>query len=67
MLYYKTLIENAEEIHCVPSSVFCFVDSITKLTKAKLFYHDVRKQTIMRINNPWNDHRWTKINYDTKL
>lgn len=67
MLYYKKLIENAEEIHCVPSSVFCFVDSIASSTKAKLFYHDVRKQTIMRINNPWNDHRWTKITYANKL
>lgn len=67
ILLYSELIKHAEEIHCVPSSVFCFVDSITQTTSAKLFYHDIRANTIMRVNNNWNNNRWNIIKYDRKL
>ena len=67
IILYSELVKHAKEIHCVPSSVFCFIDSITHTTKAKLFYHDIRKHTLMRINNQWNNHRWNIISYDYKL
>lgn len=67
IILYAELIKHAEEIHCVPSSIFCFVDSITHTTSAKLFYHDIRANTIMRVNNTWNNKRWKIIKYDRKL
>jgi hypothetical protein len=59
------LIENAEEIHCVPSSIFCLVDSI-RPKKPKLFYHDIRIDTVMRVNNSYNKH-WNIVPYARKL
>lgn len=56
LLNYRKLIQNANEIHCVNSSVFHFVDSIE--TDAKLIYHDVRKRDF-KIEN-----KWEIINYD---
>jgi len=64
---FVNLILNADEIHCVPSCIFCLVDSITKHTKAKLFYHDIRQNTLMRVNNRWNNFCWTVIHYHTKI
>lgn len=67
ILDYTHLIMHATEIHCVPSSVFCMVDSMINYTKAELYYHNIRKSTVMRINNQWNTHRWNIINYDRQL
>jgi len=67
MMQYVELIKNATEIHCVPSSFFCLVDSIYDKTNAKLFYHDVRANTLMRINSKWNNNPWNIVNYATKL
>jgi len=61
MMQYIKLIENAEEIHCVPSSFYCLVDSVS--TRAKLFYHDCREKTAMAVNSPWNNHKWNIVNY----
>ena len=41
ILAYIGLIQNAEEIHCVNSSLFHLVDSMSNITK-KLYYHDIR-------------------------
>lgn len=67
MLDYVDLIRNASEIHCVPSSMHCLVDSITPQTEAKLFFHDIRQDNLMRINNYWNNYRWNVINYSVKF
>lgn len=67
LLDFIDLIIHAEEIHCVQSGIFCLVDSITDKTNAKLFYHDIRKNIVMRINNQWNNHRWCTINYQHQL
>ena len=67
MMQYATLIERAEEIHCVPSSFFCLVDSMWNRTNAKLFYHDVRATTLMRINSECNQNKWNMIEYANKL
>jgi hypothetical protein len=67
MLFYTELFKHAEEVHCVPSSVFCLFDSVTHLSNAELFYHDLRRDTVMRINNRWNEHRWNIIDYANKL
>ena len=67
MLDFVKLIENAEEIHCVNSSFFCLVDCIHKLTKARLFFHDIRADSVMRVNNEYNGLVWTNIYYTEKL
>ena len=64
MMHYIKLIQNAEEIHVVPSSFHCLVDSME--TKAKLFVHDVREKTSMMLNSPYNNHKWCIVNYNTK-
>ena len=64
-LDYVDLIRNAEEIHCTPSCIFCLVDSMQ--TKAKLYYHDLRFDTMMRVNNNYNRNKWNIIRYDKKL
>jgi len=67
MFQYLKLIENAQEIHCVPSSFFCLVDSITERTNATLYYHDIRATTMMQVNSKWNNFRWHVVYYDKKL
>jgi len=67
MLQYKKLIENAKEIHCVPSSFFCLVDGMFNQTSAKLFYHDFRATTMMQVNSKWNNNSWTMVKYGTKI
>ena len=64
MMQYVKLIQNAQEIHVVPSSFHCLVDSMD--TKAKLFFHDVREKTSMAINSPWNPKHWTVVNYNQR-
>lgn len=60
------LIRGAEEIHCVGSSFQVLVDSVNQITGAKLFYHDIRATTWMRVNNQWNNYRWCIISYKEK-
>lgn len=67
MLAYKKLIENAEEVHCVPSAFFCLVDSISKNIKPSLYYHDIRVNNILQINCAANNNKWTSIDYSFKL
>ena len=67
MLQLKTLIENATEIHCLASSFFNLVDSIIPQVKGRLFFHDIRKNSLMRVNNRWNNHSWQIINYDLRV
>ena len=67
MLQYVKLIENAKEIHCVPSSFFCLVDSITERTNANLFFHDLRATAMIQVNSKWNNNRWNIVKYDRKL
>ena len=65
MMHYVKLIQNAQEIHVVPSSFHCLVDSID--TNAKLFFHDLREKTSMFINSSWNTKQWTVVNYNQRL
>jgi hypothetical protein len=67
MLQYIKLIENAREIHCVPSSFFCLVDSVFDRTSANLFYHNIRATTFMQVNSKWNNNKWNIVNYARKL
>lgn len=48
---YKTFIE-AEEIHCIDSSIKCLLDLI--LIKPKLYLHKVRDYAVGTIINNWN-------------
>lgn len=66
MLDYIKLIQQADEIHVVGSSFHCLVDSICSELKADLFYHDVRKTTVMQINSRWNNYRWNPVRYHNK-
>ena len=65
MMQYVDLIKNAEEIHVVPSSFHCLVDSME--TNASLYFHDIREKTSMAINSDWNNHRWTIVKYQNRL
>lgn len=67
MMDYVDLIKGAEEIHCIASSFYHIVDGMTQETNARLFYHDIRKTAVLRVNNQWNNYRWTIINYSSKL
>jgi len=65
MMQYVKLIQNAEEIHCVPSSFHCLVDSVP--TSAKLFFHDIREKTAMAVNSAWNNNKWIIVNYQERI
>ena len=66
MLDYLHLIIGAKEIHCVPNSMFCFVDNISTKIKANLFLHNVKKSTVIMSTHPWNNCRWTNVHYNEK-
>jgi hypothetical protein len=42
LLSYIDIITNAEEIHCIDSSIFHLIDSIPNITN-KLYFHNIRK------------------------
>lgn len=63
MMHYIKLIEHAAEIHCVNSSFFCLVDSVFKLVKGSLYFHDIRGSSVIRINSEWNNYCWNVVNY----
>lgn len=67
MLDYVKLIENAKEIHCIPSSFFCLVDSICTKINADLYFHDIRMNNLMQVNC-WTTggNRWGMIDYQQK-
>jgi hypothetical protein len=67
MLKYKTLIERAKEIHCIPSSFFNLVDSMANDISARLFFHDIRKNSLMKVNSRWNNHRWQIATYGVRM
>jgi hypothetical protein len=67
MLNWVDMIKNASEIHCVPSSFFCLVDSMSTQLRGDLFYHDIRKGTLINPNNEYNKNVWKIVTYDTKL
>ena len=62
---YIELIKHAKQIHVVPSSFFCLIDSIALTLNSKLFFHDVRQSTIMTVNNHFNKSVWNVIFYET--
>jgi hypothetical protein len=66
MLEYMKLIEQADEIHCIPSAFHCLVDSVLPRVKAELFFHDLRAHTLMQVNCKWNSWRWHTVYYDHK-
>lgn len=53
MLDWRTVIENAKEIHCIDSSFIHLVDSLN-LSANKLVYHDVGRGSIFKLKNEWN-------------
>ena len=65
MMQYVKLIQGAEEIHCVPSSFHCLVDSMQ--TNAKLYFHDIREKTSMAINTQWNNFKWIEVHYTERM
>ena len=67
LLDYMQLIEHADEIHCIPSAFHCLVDSVVDRTKAALFYHDVKVNTLMQVNSRWNAWRWHSVYYENKI
>ena len=56
MFYYKTLILNAKQIHCINSSFLHLVERIK--TDSHLYYHNVRNSNF-KLSDKWN-----VVNYD---
>ncbi len=56
MFYYRKVILNASEIHCINSSFVHYIDRID--TKGKLFYHDIRGSRIKLKK------KWSYVNYE---
>ena len=67
LLEWIKVIICAEEIHVVPSSVYCLVDSVCKTTKAKLHFHDCRMNSLFQVNCKHNDHKWNIIEYKLRV
>ena len=65
MMQYVKLIQNAQEIHVVPSSFHCLVDGVD--TNAKLFFHDIREKTAMSVNSAWNNFKWIMVSYPERF
>lgn len=54
LLSYINMIQNAAEIHCINSSLFHLIDSLSCIT-SKLFYHDIRNHPCsFTISPKWN-------------
>jgi hypothetical protein len=58
LLSYIDLIQNAEEIHCINSSLFHLIDSIPNITN-NLYYHNVRKHPCHFQVSP----KWSIVEY----
>jgi len=67
LLDWIDLIINAEEIHCIPSGPFHFVDSILSKVKAKKVFHNSRSSSNFNPNNEFNQHCWQVVQYDPKI
>jgi hypothetical protein len=67
LLDWIDLILEAEEIHCVPSGPFHFVDSIWQQVKAKKVFHNSRSSSNFNPNNEYNQGCWTVVDYKVKL
>lgn len=59
LLNYRKLIQHAEEIHCINSSVIHLVDSLQP--RARLFFHAVRKMDFS------TRERWSVVEYSLPL
>jgi len=59
LLSYIDIITNAEEIHCIDSSIFHLIDSIPNTTN-KLYFHDIRKPPT-HFNKPI---KWEIVSYE---
>jgi hypothetical protein len=67
MLQYKKLIENAAEIHCVASSFFNLVDSMIFDLKGVPIFHDIRRNSLMKVNSRWNEYKWQVVTYGIRV
>jgi hypothetical protein len=67
LLDWIDLIIDAEEIHCIPSGPFHFVDSIVSKVKAKKVFHNSRSSSNFNPNNEFNQRCWGFVDYDPKL
>lgn len=65
LLEWMKVIENATEIHTVPSSVFFLIDSVFSNLKANLFYHRIRPGygNTMIVNSDLNNYKWNIVEY----
>lgn len=68
LLDWIPLIQNAEEIHCVDSSVFHLVDNISHSLRATLFFHDCRRNAATgNPNYAENNNVWNIVTYEDRF
>jgi hypothetical protein len=65
VLDFALLLENASEIHCMGSSIFCFADLLS-LGDTKCFFHDIRSPSIFPVKKSLEEdtkNDWTWVGY----
>ena len=68
LLDWVPLIQNAEEIHCVDSSMLHLVDNMSHSIRAKLFFHDCRRNAATENPNyAENKNVWNIVTYDDRF
>jgi hypothetical protein len=67
LLDWIDLIIEAEEIHCIPSGPFHFIDSIISQVKAKKVFHNSRSSSNFDPNNEFNQRCWGFVDYEPKI
>jgi hypothetical protein len=63
------LLQNADEIHLVPSSIYTLCESMASKIPGFIYYHNIRAFTDIdphRLIEPFMPVNWTYVNYDTK-
>lgn len=63
LLAWTKVFQNAEEIHVVESSVFCLIDSIADTCQGRLYFHKIRKPSMID-DQDLQENGWNIIYYD---
>jgi hypothetical protein len=63
LLQWMYVALQAAEIHCVPSSFYCMIDSFNHLLSARLFLHENRVSFKLNPNNEHNGFKWNRVSY----
>ncbi len=63
LLQWMHVACRAAEIHCVPSSFYCMIDSFVPLVTSRLYLHENRDSFTLNPNNKYNGSKWNRVSY----